>query len=129
MVQAYLGAFKKLSEKHGDAIDLGRSVIEGHGDALFLKESYALPTLIAKAKREISHIHDSDMSAHLLLSFTDARELISKGWGERHRMTGSSILPLGYTMLYVPRNIEEVDTFIKIFEAGIEYAKSNGRNT
>lgn len=95
---------------------------------MFLKETYALPTLITKCKREVAHIHESDMSAHLLLSFADAQEVLARGWGERHRMTGTAVVPLGYTMLYLPRKAEEVDVFMKIFEASIEYAKSNGRS-
>lgn len=94
---------------------------------MFLKEAYAVPTLIAKCKREVAHIHESDVSGHLLLPFADAKVVIEKGWGERHRMTGSALIPLGYTMLYQPRNTEELDTFMRIFEAGIEYAKSNGK--
>ena len=93
---------------------------------MFLKDSYSLPTLIARCQGEVAHIHESDMSAHVLLSFADAREVIAKGWGERHRMTGSAIIPLGYTMLYLPRNAGGIEVFMRIFEAGVMYAESNG---
>ena len=93
---------------------------------MFLKEQYALPSLIAKCGREVAHIHGSDMSSHLLLSLPDAKEVIARGWGERHRLSGSALVPLGYTMLYSPRKVEEVGVLTAIFEGGIEYAKSNG---
>lgn len=96
---------------------------------MFLRETYAVPTLIAKCAREVAHIHDTDKSGHLLLSLVDAKEVVNKSWGERHRLSGTALVPLGYTMLYVPRKIEEVDDLIKIFDAGIEYAKSNGKQT
>ena len=82
---------------------------------------------MAKCRREVTHVHETDMSAHVLLSFRDAKEVIAKGWGERHRMTGT-VIPLGYTLLYLPRNAEEVEVLLKIMDAGIEYAKSNGKS-
>ena len=94
---------------------------------MFLKDIYRLPAFIAKCKREFAHIHESDMSAHVLLSFTDAKDVIAKGWGERHRMTGS-IIPLGYTLLYLPRNKDEIEVLMKIVQASSEYAKSNGKD-
>lgn len=93
---------------------------------MFLKEDYSIPTLIAKGGGEVGHIHESDLSGHVFLSFADAKEVIVKGLGERHRMSGT-VIPLGYTFLYVPRNLEEVNVLIGIFEAGIEYAKSSGK--
>ena len=96
---------------------------------MFLKYSYKVPALIAKCQREVLHIHESDMSAHVLLSLADAKDVIAKGWGERHRITGTAVIPLGYTLLYLPRNKEEVEVMEKILEAGVEYAKSNGRSS
>jgi hypothetical protein len=95
---------------------------------MFLKDSYKVPTLIAKCQREVLHIHESDMSAHVLLSLADAKDVIAKGWGERHRITGTAVIPLGYTLLYLPRNKEEVEVMGRILEAGVEYAKSNGKS-
>lgn len=64
------------------------------------------------------------MSGHVTLSFADAAEVIAKGWGERHRLSGTEWIHLGYTMVYVPRSVEEVETFIRIFQAGVDYMKS-----
>jgi hypothetical protein len=69
------------------------------------------------------------MTAHVLLSLADAKDVIAKGWGERHRATGTAVVPLGYTMLYLPRNKEEVEVMARILEAGVTYAKSNGKSS
>ena len=70
------------------------------------------------------------MSAHVLLSLADAKEVIAKCWGERHRMSGTvAMIPLQYTFLYLPRTVEEIDILVNILEAGIEYAKSTGKRT
>lgn len=103
-------------------------MLERQGQAIFLKDNYTVPTLVASCKREVLHIHESDMSAHVLLSLADAKEVIAKGWGERHRMS-STLLPLQYTFIYLPRNADEMDITVKILEAGIEYAKSTGLST
>jgi hypothetical protein len=91
---------------------------------MFLSESYQIPILNAKVPREIGHIHESDMTAHVLLSLADAKDVIAKGWGERHRATGTAVVPLGYTMLYLPRNKEEVEVMARILEAGVEVRSS-----
>ena len=96
---------------------------------MFLGESYHIPTLNAKVPREIGHIHESDLTGHVLLSLADAKDVIAKGWGERHRATGTAVIPIGYTMLYQPRNKEEVEVMAGIMEAAVEFAKSNGKTS
>ena len=96
---------------------------------MFLKDNYKVPALNAKLEREICHVHESDLSAHVLLSIADAKDVVEKGWGERHRITGTAVIPLGYTLLYLPRNLEEVEVMKRILDAGVEYAKSNGKKS
>ncbi|KAI3340850.1 hypothetical protein F4824DRAFT_452398 [Ustulina deusta] len=51
---------------------------------------------------EIAHVHHEG-SAHVCLSLVDAAEVVRKGWGERHRMSGvRGILPWGYVLVYAP---------------------------
>ena len=64
------------------------------------------------------------MSGHVTLSFADAEEVISKGWGERHRLSGTDWIHLGYTMVYVPCSVEETEVFGKIFQAWIDFMNS-----
>lgn len=118
---AYQEAFKALANAD---TEWKTSVLEKHGTALFLRESLPLSPLAGPAQREICHIHGTDMSGHVTLSFADAQEVITKGWGERHRLSGTSWIHLGYTMVYVPNNLEEVQVFAKIFQAGVDYMKT-----
>ncbi|KAK6949633.1 hypothetical protein Daesc_009716 [Daldinia eschscholtzii] len=120
---AYLESFNRLGEINTDT-EWKTSILEKHGQALFVKDSVPLSPLVAPASREICHIHGTDLSGHVTLSFVDAAEVISKGWGERHRLSGTDWVHLGFTMLYVPNTVEETEILINIFQAGIDYMKS-----
>jgi hypothetical protein len=96
------------------------SGLEKTGQAIFLAEDIQSPTIASKTAGEICHIHDSDGSMHVTLSNADGKEILSKGWGERHRLSGT-YLHLGYTMIYAPRDEEEVKIMGKIFKAGIAF--------
>ncbi|CAK1354318.1 hypothetical protein CB0940_01814 [Cercospora beticola] len=122
---AYQFAVSRLSEVNDD-LHWKTSVLERHGPALFLQDSLLPATPLAKPTQgEICHVHRSDLSAHVTLSFPDAKEVLQKGWGERHRLSGTERLHLGYTMLYVPRSVQEVEVLASILQAGIDYMKSN----
>lgn len=60
----------------------------------------------------------------MTLSFADAEEVIVKGWGERHRLSGTDLIHLGYTMVYVPRSVAETEVLQRIFQAGVEFMKA-----
>lgn len=119
----YQAMFDTLRDSNSDT-EYKTSVLEKRGKALFTNQRVTLNPVVEQTQREICHIHASDLSGHVTLSFADAMEVIGKGWGERHRMSGTERLPLGYTMLYIPRSEAEVATFAKIFQAGIEFMKS-----
>lgn len=121
-------AFEDLVETNSDTVEWRTSVLERRGRAMFLKDRYDLPNPLAYARRELAHLHDSDISGHILLSFRDAKEVLSKGWGERHRVAGT-IAPLGYMIIYQPRNTKELETFLNILKASIAYGTSNGQVT
>ncbi|KAI1259512.1 hypothetical protein F5Y18DRAFT_296141 [Xylariaceae sp. FL1019] len=66
-----------------------------------------------RAPGEIVHVH-GEGSAHLSLSLADAAEVVRKGWGERHKLSGvRDILPWSYVMVYAPRE-EEWETWREI---------------
>ena len=122
--QAYQTTFDNLSSTNSGLV-WKTSILEKHGPALFLSDSLLPVTPLASyTKGEIAHIHLTDLSGHVTLSFADAREVIEKGWGERHKLSGTDWLHLGYTMVFVPRNLEEVEVYGKIYQAGIEFMKS-----
>jgi len=67
---------------------------------------------------EIAHIHTTDSSMHLTLHPSDAALVISNGWGERHPLAGRGPwVPKGFTMVYAPRNENEVEVLVAIVKA------------
>lgn len=120
---AYMAAFQSLGDMNIDT-EWKTSALEKHGTALFTKRSVSLSPLNDPTQREICHIHGTDLSGHVTLSFPDAEEVIAKGWGERHRLSGTDWIHLGYTMVYVPNTVEEVEILKDVFQAGIDFMKS-----
>ncbi|KAI3318509.1 hypothetical protein HD806DRAFT_540123 [Xylariaceae sp. AK1471] len=56
-----------------------------------------------RARCEIAHVHPEG-STHVTLSLVDAAEVVRRGWGERHKLSGAKgILPWGYVLVYAPR--------------------------
>ncbi|KAI0547860.1 hypothetical protein F4679DRAFT_343730 [Xylaria curta] len=59
-----------------------------------------------QAKGETVHVHHEG-STHMCLSLVDAAEVVRRGWGERHKMSGvAGVLPWGYVLVYAPREGE-----------------------
>lgn len=124
-------AFAELAQRYAGRVQVKQSGQEGHGAAIWLTEAYqsALPAWAEGTRGEIAHIHwGADNSAHCTLSLRDAREVVGKGWGQRHMLSGvklglfgrgKMIISHGYTMIYAPRTVEEVDVQMGIFEAAI----------
>ena len=74
------------------------------------------------AHGEVGHVHPSDGSMHMILSPSDARTVIERGWGERHGLAGVRLgLPPTYTMIYAPRTRAEIATITSILDAAIGY--------
>ncbi|TRX94154.1 hypothetical protein FHL15_004922 [Xylaria flabelliformis] len=56
-----------------------------------------------QARGETVHVHPEG-STHMCLSLVDAAEVVRRGWGERHKMSGvAGVLPWGYVLIYAPR--------------------------
>ncbi|KAK3994291.1 hypothetical protein QBC44DRAFT_322979 [Cladorrhinum sp. PSN332] len=87
---------------------------------------------------EIAHVHATDGSLHLLLHPEDVKTVIDAGWGERHPLCANNKrlfrflyhglrekplpVPEGWTLIYAPRNNNELDTIRPIITAAIWYA-------
>lgn len=67
---------------------------------------------------EFAHVH-TDGSLHLALSLEDQRELVAKGWGERHPLHSPTI---NVVMLYGPRTDEELQVAKTVIKASYRYA-------
>ncbi len=113
--------------KTKDAILVYRlSQFERNFTAVYLKDSAAGNSFVMPLTHgEIGHIHPADGSMHLTLSPSDAKTIIEKGWGELHSLAGQGILPLTYTIIYAPRNTEELVVVQKILNAAIAYSINN----
>ena len=78
------------------------SCLEKHGFALFSRHP-----LNVCGNGEVCHIHTSDRSMHMNLHPDDIKEILAKGWGQRHPMAWKgwirSPVPTTFTMIYAPR--------------------------
>ncbi|KAI0479208.1 hypothetical protein GGR56DRAFT_673144 [Xylariaceae sp. FL0804] len=119
--KALLEAYEQLGRFDEQRTEWKTSELEKRGRALFLRESVPLTALGPPSCREVCHVHTSDLTCHVTLSYADAIEVISKGWGERHRMSGTPVLNLGFTLLYVPNTVEEVAVIARLLQAGLDY--------
>ncbi|KAJ7754166.1 hypothetical protein DFH07DRAFT_886408 [Mycena maculata] len=122
----------RVQARHEDKTHLSLSKFEFHAEAIFLRPSIPIDDpknipshdTVRRTKREIAHMHDyHDCSLHLALAAQDAKEVLSKGWGERHPLAGPGMPgpPTEWTFLYAPRNEEEVKVVETIIEASIGY--------
>ncbi|KAI8632398.1 hypothetical protein F5Y19DRAFT_362877 [Xylariaceae sp. FL1651] len=118
--ECYL-ALRRILEGHGlahsEEIGVGTSCFEKHGLGLFAR--YPLNNT---CQGEICHVHNSDHSLHLNLHPEDAKEVIEKGWGQRHPLTSRCIfvkmpVPRQFTMVYAPRTRDELKVVCQIIEA------------
>ncbi|KAI1859300.1 uncharacterized protein JN550_012109 [Neoarthrinium moseri] len=67
---------------------------------------------------EIAHSHPAEDSLHVWLSDRDAIDVIEKGWGQRFCLP---FVKSGWTMVYAPRNLEEVQVVESIVKAGASF--------
>jgi len=113
--------------KHLDILEKKESVLEKCDKAYFIRRDVPRPNpnLVAELKGEICHIHPQNCTLHVTLSQTDAKKVLESGWGERHPWSGGKMkpfhFPLGYTLIYAPRNDEELELARKFFIASISY--------
>ncbi|KAK3950353.1 hypothetical protein QBC32DRAFT_17415 [Pseudoneurospora amorphoporcata] len=141
---ALRSSLESLVQKHPSKFLTATSCLEKHGFALFSRH----PVNVC-GNGEICHIHThSDKSMHMNLHPDDIREVLEKGWGERHPMAWSSgsekgsgkgkgtkggslwgwlgwpvrsPVPETFTMVYAPRDENDLRIVCKIIEAAIWY--------
>ncbi len=109
-----------LAAQHPTVLELRPSKTEGGStDAIYAIPT--LPTLNTKAKTdkiltsEIAHAHPAEGSLHVWLSEADAKTVVEKGWGLRFPLP---MVDRGWTMVYTPRTMGEVDVVENIVKAG-----------
>ena len=94
--------------------------MERRGPGIFLSDVRTSPAVAVANRGEIAHFHASDCSGHVTISHTDSIEVIQKGWGERHGLSGG-LLPLGYVFLYAPATKKDVEVMRIIMEGAIDF--------
>ena len=123
-------------------VDIAISPNEKCNDALVIRSDLSAPHQVATAvQREILHVHEgTDWSIHCLLSPLDCKlgtcspvprvsiaelmnfgSVIDRGRGERHPMSGSSLLVKEYLTIYTPRDDDELRIVEAIVRASIGY--------
>lgn len=60
-----------------------------------------------------------------MLSLADAKHVVEKCWGQRHLGSGSDALPLGFTLIYAPQTMQDMDVFAEILRASIAFMTGN----
>jgi hypothetical protein len=127
-MQAFLSALAR-EESASPVIYQRPSKLEGLVPALGLREDGQVvdPRATYKGCRgEVAHVHPSEGSSHVVLSLADAEEVIGKGWGQRHALSGV-VLHWGYTLVYAPRDEDEVEVWKGIMRAGVDYCVAEVR--
>jgi len=111
------------AQKYPNLLILDKSITEGRStDAI-----YARSELHGRKKAtqdpilgdEIAHVHPADNSLHVWLTTTDTRKVVEAGWGQRFPLASLGICDEGWTFVYAPRSMDEVEVVDQIVRAGI----------
>ncbi|KAK0611665.1 hypothetical protein B0T14DRAFT_441547, partial [Immersiella caudata] len=113
----------RLAAEHPELLETKPSHTEGRStDGLYALESVATLNRLAREdqmlKREIAHAHPADNSLHVWLSGPDARKVMEAGWGQRFPL---QFVRSGWTMVYAPRDGEELEVVERIVKAGVAW--------
>ncbi|KAK8126124.1 uncharacterized protein PG998_001883 [Apiospora kogelbergensis] len=111
---------RKILQQHSDKnienIGVGTSCFEKHGMGLFARYPFN-----NTCQGEICHVHNTDFAMHMNLHPSDLKEVLKKGWGQRHPLACETWLrmpvPRQFALVYAPRNMEELKIVCKIIEA------------
>ncbi|KAK0449923.1 hypothetical protein EV421DRAFT_1704581 [Armillaria borealis] len=113
--------FDSIGKKNSTLVEYRVSPHEGHGT--YLAYTFILPSL-----PHMNHIHTPDRSLHVVLAPQDCKQVIEKGWGERHPFSGARrviSLPKEYLMIYGPRDDEELAIIERILKADVGHMTNN----
>ncbi len=115
--------FDEQVANHAYNLQYKLSYLEKHNYGIFLKDSAAgNQTIVPVSHAEVGHIHPTDGSMHIILSPSDTKEVIQKGWGELHGLAGQGAAAKTYLMIYSPRDKKELDITRQILEAAVRYS-------
>ena len=81
--------FDRFVAQNDHAVRYAKSFYEKRNDAVTLLDASTGHPLAQLSQGEIAHIHPADGSMHIIFSPSDAKQVIERGWGERHPLAGS----------------------------------------
>lgn len=115
--------FDRFVDGNGTYVRYTKSFYEKRNDAVTLLEGARARRLARLSQGEVAHIHPGDGSMHMIFSPSDAKQVIDKGWGERHPLAGVAKrgMPDTYLMIYTPRNAAEVAVVKALLRAAVEH--------
>ena len=149
LVQFWLTILKPLQELFlEDIVEHNPSLLEArishyekHNRALYVKpDVLSSPTNVPEAalvaQGEIGHVHP-DLSIHLCFSEADAKAIMEKGWGERHRLARKAPwyyvrgkYPMGvpptWVLIYGPRDEAEFEVVKSFLTASAGFMTGGG---
>ena len=114
--------FDRQVTEHSEALHYAQSHFERHNQAVTLRRPNVGHPVACTTCGEIAHIHPSDGSMHMILSPSDARYVVGRGWGERHGLAGKALgLPSTYLLIYAPQEADDLAVLDRILAASIRY--------
>ena len=115
--------FDQFVAQNVHAVRYVKSFYEKRNEAVTLLDVSQGHPLAQISQGEIAHIHPADGSMHMIFSPSDAKQVIEKGWGERHPLAGSPKfnLPDTYLLIYAPRNEQEVGVVNQLLCAAVQH--------
>lgn len=131
------------AEMKGRLIEHQEKIAQGNSSLLFADDSRLegrespalwfavsrdrhLPAYLKKSKGEFTHIHP-EATMHVMLSLVDAEEVVRKGWGERHPLSGvRGFWPLSYVLVYAPRDDAELEVCKQVVDASVRFICAGG---
>lgn len=115
----------KYAEKYADLLILDKSITEGRStDAIYARSDLPGRNKGAHDKvlgDEIAHVHPAENSLHVWLNEVDTRKVVEAGWGLRFPLASLGMVDKGWTFVYAPRSMKEVDVAEEIVKAGIRH--------
>ncbi|RGP65149.1 hypothetical protein FSPOR_7539 [Fusarium sporotrichioides] len=120
IIDRYQSFLSSLTSESPSKLKIATSVVERHGQALFVASENPNNPIAKSMYGEVGHMHGSDGSMHLNLAPRDAKLVLERGWGQRHPL-GGTILYLGDVMVYAPRSEEEFEIAKKITRAAAKF--------
>ncbi len=123
VMQQLSDAFDDIMNNNREVLEYKLSRFEKHNPAIWLRDVESGNPATGLCG-EIGHFHPSDGSMHTILSPSDARTVIERGWGELHSMARfKRIFPTEtFVMLYAPGRAGHVPIIKQIIEAATRYA-------